>query len=239
MAVIQGKAKLADKRQLNEKFFFFDFEMVEPHRLDFAAGQYVSIAIPGETGTRRAYSITSSPEKNSGFELLVDVSPQGVGSKYLQNMEPGTEINFLAPMGVFTLVQGEKAEKEKAIIFVATGSGIAPFRSMVQYLLQFQNDQRPIWLYWGMRYVTDMFWQDEFHELAQAFPNFHFHITLSRAPEDWPLCRGRVTDCLSIHDLPADAGYYLCGNRAMIEDVSNVLMGRSIPKEAIHFEKFY
>jgi NAD(P)H-flavin reductase len=214
------------------------FEMKEPHNLEFEAGQYASLGFP-DNPMRRPYSIASSPADSHKFELLIDTTPQGIGTKYLSNMRPGDEAAFLAPMGLFTLAKGEQAEKEKALMLIATGSGIAPLRSMVLDLLQTKGDTREIWLYWGLRYETDMFWEDEFHELSQAFPNFHFHITLSKATEDWPLCRGHVTDCLSIHEVPANAGYYLCGNKPMIEDTMKLLLEKGIPKEFIHHEKFY
>ncbi len=239
MAVTQGKAKLSDRIQLNEKYIHMFFEMTEPNELPFEAGQYVSVGIPN-IGNRRPYSIASEPEKTHGFELLIDLTPQGIGTKYLQGLQPGEEMAILAPMGVFTLAKEEQAQKEKSLMFIATGSGIAPMRSMILDLLHRQQDKREIWLYWGMRYEYDLFWADDFHQLEQAFPNFHFHLTLSQAGDEWPLCRGRVTDCLRIHELPAEAGYYLCGNAKMIEEVSNLLITeKQIPEAFVHHEKFY
>jgi ferredoxin-NADP reductase len=238
MPVQKCIAALSDRQQLTEKFQHLYFEMKEPNVLAFEAGQYVSIGFP-DSPLRRSYSIASSPVNTHGFELLIDTTPQGIGTKYLTGLAPGAEISCLAPMGVFVLAKDEQAAKEKSLVFVATGSGVAPLRSMILWLLQTQNDQRQIWLYWGLRYEQDMFWEDEFQEMSQLFPNFHFHITLSRAGQEWPLCRGRVTDCLSIHQLPPDAGYYLCGNKPMIEEVSALLAQKGIPKEFVHHEKFY
>lgn len=239
MPVQQCTALLSDRLQLNEKFIQLIFEMKQPHEFNFKAGQYVSFAIPGQQA-RRSYSIASGPENTHGFELLIDVTPHGIGTTYLDGLKPGDEVSFLAPMGVFFLAEGEQAVKEKALVFVATGSGIAPMRSMITELLQHQQDKREIWLYWGLRFAQDLFWTEEFEELQNAFPNFHFHVTLSQAEPEWPLCRGRVTDCLRIHELPAEAGYYLCGNSHMIEDVKKLLLEeKQIPKESVHHEKFY
>lgn len=239
MPVQQATAVLSEEVQLNNKFFQLFFEMKEPNQFDFQAGQYISIAIPNQQA-RRSYSIASEPAKNHGFELLIDAAPQGIGTKYLASMKPGDELHFMGPMGLFTFPAQEQLAKEQSLIFIATGSGIAPHRSMILDLLQTRGETREIWLYWGLRYTDDLFWTEEFEELAKAFPNFHFHVTLSRATEDWPLCRGRVTDCLRIHDLPAEAGYYLCGNQAMIHDVMALLENdKHIPKEFIHHEKFY
>jgi len=90
-----------------------------------------------------------------------------------------------------------------------------------------------------------MVWVEEFENLVEHFPNFSFHPVLSKAPEEWPLCRGRVTDCLGIHNLssgdvtPEETGYYLCGNTHMIEDVKKTLANRGINESNIHHEKFY
>ncbi|MEO8581939.1 MAG: FAD-binding oxidoreductase [Patescibacteria group bacterium] len=238
MPVPKITAALSDRRQLTEKFVQLFFELKEPHTFQFQAGQYASLGFP-DNPLRRPYSIASTPVEEHGFELLIDTTPQGIGTKYLMNLPLGGEATFLAPMGLFMLAKDEQAKKEKALVFVATGSGIAPFRSMVTWLLQTQNDQREIWLYWGLRYEQDMFWEEDFQELTRAFPNFHFHVTLSKASEEWPLCKGHVTDCLSIHELPAEAGYYLCGSKPMIEETVALLATKGIPKESVHHEKFY
>lgn len=238
MPVQRCTAVLAETQQLNEKFLFMVFEMKEPHALAFEAGQYVSLGFP-DNPVRRPYSIASAPSSDHKFELLIDTTPQGIGTKYLTNLSYGQEVALLAPMGMFTLAKAEQAQKEKSLMFIATGSGIAPLRSMILHLLQTENDTREMWLYWGLRYEADLFWEEEFQELSKAFPNFHFHITLSKAGDEWPLCRGRVTDCLSIHQLPAEAGYYLCGSKPMIEDTMKLLAEKGITKEFIHHEKFY
>lgn len=231
----RATARLADKRVFNEKFTHFFFELIQPAQIEFQAGQYVSIQVSPQ-GQRRSYSIASSPAENHKFELLVDVTPNGLGINYLNNLQFGQEVNVLLPLGMFT-VPDDSAET--AVILVGTGSGIAPFRSMILDLLQVRRDPRPITLHWGMREVKQLFWQDEFQELAESFPNFHFHPVISQATPEWPLCRGRVTDCLRTHDFDAQAGYYLCGNAPMLKDVLAFLQEKGIKPEHIHHEKFF
>lgn len=238
MPVQRCTAVLSERIEFSEKYVYFTFEMKEPHNLTFEAGQYASLGFP-DNPVRRPYSIASAPSEDHKFELIIDTAPQGIGTKYLMNLPLGGEAAFLAPMGMFTLAKGEQAQKEKALMFVATGSGIAPLRSMILHLLQTENDKREMWLYWGLRFETDLFWEEEFEELTKAFPNFHFHVTLSKASDQWPLCRGHVTNCLSIHDVPAEAGYYLCGSKPMIEETVALLNSKGIPKESVHHEKFY
>ncbi|NCN82693.1 MAG: hypothetical protein GW947_01885 [Candidatus Pacebacteria bacterium] len=231
----QYRAKLEDKQQLNERFVQYYFELVEPNELVFSAGQYASLKV-SEKGERRSYSICSSPAVSHGFELLIDHQPAGVGCTYLENLQFGQEIELLAPLGIFTIVADEA---ETSLALVATGSGIAPFRSMLLERLQVVKDTRPITLYWGMRHANTLFWEDEFEELAQSFPNFSFHPVLSQAEQAWPLCRGRVTDCLNTHEQAAGVGYYLCGSTKMITDVSQTVLAKGVTEQRIHHEKFY
>lgn len=229
------KVQLVDKKQLNAKFVQYYFEYVSPASVPFEAGQYASFKV-SEHGDRRSYSICSSPEKAHGFELMVDNTPNGLGVRYLDSMQLGQTADVLAPMGVFTIADDPTEEQ---LMLIATGSGVTPFRSMVLDLLQEKQDQREIWLYWGLRHLEDLFWQDEFQELSEMFPNFHFHPVISQPTPEWPLCRGRVTDCLAVHALPPKAGYYLCGNQAMIKEVMAFLPTKGVEPQHIHHEKFY
>ena len=230
-----GTAKLVDKIVHNHKFEQYFFEYVQPPTMNFKPGQYVSIQVSPH-GDRRSYSLCNSPSKTHGFELLNDVTPQGLGTRFLQELPFGGETKILGPLGVFTMIEGLG---EETVVYIATGSGITPFRSMILDQLQNKRDAREIYLYWGLRHVDTLFWEDEFQELAQNFPNFHFHPVISQAVPEWPLCRGRVTDCLNVHALPEKAGFYMCGNAGMIKDVSELLLARGVKPEHIHHEKFY
>lgn len=228
-------ARLEEKVVHNEKYTQLMFELVAPHQLTFQAGQYLSLQV-NDQGLRRSYSICSSPNINHGFEFLIDVAPDGVGTRYLLQLQFGQEIKALGPMGVFILAE---PTQEDAIILVGTGSGIAPLRAMAFELLQTQQDQRPLTLLWGMRHESQLFWLDEFQELADNFANFRFMPILSRALPEWPLSRGRVTDALQLMELLPRTGFYMCGNDRMILDVIAVLQQRGVEPSFIHHEKFY
>ncbi len=230
----QFTAKLQEKRQVAPKYIHFTFELSEPYQLSFVAGQYVSIRI-SENGARRSYSICSSPAIEHGFELLVDVSHHGLGTTYLENVQLGESVQVLAPLGSFCI----ENTAETARYCIATGSGIAPFRSMILDELQVKNDPRPLTLYWGLRHEEDLFWGLEFQELAKNFPQFKSKIILSQPREDWPLDKGRVTDLLTALEKPVTAGYYLCGNTAMVHESLDILAAAQIPGPQIHHEKFF
>lgn len=230
-------ARFEDKISFNEKFVEYHFECIEPFRLPFLAGQYVSIKVSPE-GLRRSYSMCSSPAIDHGFHLLLDLSPAGVGSKYMESLKFGDQIEMIAPMGVF-VVDHQKVPVDAPMVFIATGAGITPLYSMILDELQNRQSTRPMVLYWGMRYVQELFWLDELRQLAVTFPNFQFHPVISKAIEQWPLCRGRVTDCLLVHEIPVNGSYFLCGSQQMIADVGALLVQRGVTKEQIFYEKFF
>lgn len=236
MPIAPYKAKLSERTLVGEKFQFFKFELTEPNKITFDAGQYLLVNCP-LTPQKRQYSIASAPRLDHAIELLVEIIPNGVVSGYFNSLHEGDELSFYAPAGEFTIKEDVLATQDP-LVMVATGSGLAPLRAMILDQLRTKETKRPIALYLGMRHATELFWLDQFEELHDNFPNFTYHVTLSQAPDEWTLCRGRVTDCLSIHDLLPNAQYYLCGNPHMIEDVMKVLKERGVEESKVHHEKF-
>jgi NAD(P)H-flavin reductase len=234
------KAQLAWKTELNQRFTLFHFELIEPNLVNFKAGQYMLVQIPA-TGHQRSYSIASPPSLNHAVEMLVDLSPQGPGTRYLSELQSGDEVKMTGPLGSFTVPERNTSlgQAEKELIFIATGSGIAPFKGMLEDLLITKNDDRPMKLLWGMRYETDQFWYDDFGILASEHQNFNFEPVLSRPSENWQLHKGYVTDALSIQEDFSERGFYLCGSNAMIQDVRHLLTERGVPPEHIHNESFF
>lgn len=236
MAISKYTARLSEKIALTERFYSLKFELVTPNTITFLAGQYILVDCP-LTPQKRQYSIASAPRMGHAIELLIERIPNGVVSGYLTGLTEGSELSFYAPAGEF-VVKETPDEENRPLIFIATGSGIAPLRSIVLDQLRSKEAKRQITLYIGMRHADDLFWLEQLEEFHDNFPNFTYHITLSKPPDDWRLCRGRVTDCLSVHDLPKEGNYYLCGNPQMITDVTNILLSRSVSSECIHSEKF-
>ena len=237
MSIEKFKGKVSNTVVLNNKFIVVHVELLEPNRLEFAAGQYLLLDVEG-TEQKKSYSICSAPSLNHAVELLVDVTPGGHGSKHVQALEPGHEVSFMAPVGVFTL--GAEDLGEEKLVFVATGSGVSPLRSMILDLLIDKKDKRPISLFWGLRGADDMIWEEDFQQLADEYENFEFELILSQPPEGWKLSRGYVTDLLGVYDHGGGkTGYYVCGNTGMIEDAKALLAKEGVPDAHVHNEKFY
>jgi len=231
------QAKVAEHVELNKKYHSLRLELVDPHQLEFTAGQYISVAIgggdPASAGqVRRAYSIVSSPSTKHAVDLLVDIEPGGKGSTYMKNLKPGDAVEFLAPLGLFTVAA------EPKLLFVATGSGIAPFKSMIGDLLEEKKDQREIWLLWGLRQVEEMFWEEEWRQINEYYANFHYRLMISKPPGMWPLVSGHVDKELNDVALNQDWGVYLCGNKEMIAEVAQMVQNKGVVINKIHQEKY-
>lgn len=228
-------ARFVDRVEHNDKYTQFFFEFVEPHDMPFLAGQYISVKVNPE-GERRSYSISSRPDITHGVELLVDMTPDGAGTQFFRGLVPGSEIEVFGPLGEFVVADNSD---ETEIIFVASGSGVAPFRAMIHDLLQIKNDQRKITLYWGLRTAQELFWQDDFLDLSKNYQNFHFTPILSEPPDEWTLSRGRVTDILEAKELAPGMAFYLCGGEEMVSDATQILLGKDISFDFVHQEKYY
>ena len=224
-------AKVTKKENLAKDCWLVTFEF--PDDYPFLAGQYVSLKV-AEDGTRRSYSIASAPG-GKVIELLVDVGPMGAGSRYILGLKLGDSVEVLGPLGRFTL-----PPSPKKVLFVATGSGIVPFRPMIRELLEKRGFTDEIHLDWGMRYEEDLFWIDEFKKLEADHPNFKFDVVLSKPTKEWYACSGHVNDCLIKHRVSWEGWEaFLCGNQEMIEEVVATLSGLGVRREDVHFEKFF
>lgn len=208
------------------------FRLPEGKKLVFKPGQFAQMFIPHAGKTRRtSYSIASPPTHTDFFELCVTLVDGGVSSTYLHNMKVGDQIQAMAPLGTFTL-----AKDERDSVFIATGSGIAPFRSMVHYLVE-TGSPRKLYLLNGNRYEDDIIYRQEWEGLSQRNPNFKYMFTLSRA--QWPGAKGYVQDKIEeFVPEPKAKDFYICGLVKMINAVQEKLLSLGVPKEQIHYERY-
>ena len=240
-------ARVSDKYFVseNEKFLYIKFELVLPDRIDFQAGQYVSLKV-NEQGERRSYSIASTPDDNHGFHLLAEIVAEGKGSTYLQNLKIGEVVEILGPLGRF-VVDGDQLSSNPVIqsssklLFVATGSGIVPIYSIINDLLINKRETKQIRLHWGIRDESHMFWFDNFERLMESHPNFVFDPVLSQPGQDWSLCSGHVQDCLMRDFGEKKLGEwqgYVCGSTKMVEEISLKLVELGMKESNVNHEKF-
>jgi NAD(P)H-flavin reductase len=228
-------ARLTAVRDLTCDVRQIDLALVDPPEMRFAAGQFVSFEIDragsGIPATR-PYSIASSPADPTGIQLLFNRVSGGPGSGYLFSLQPGDLTVFKGPVGTFTL-----RDSSRDILFVATGTGIAPIRSMLHALFA-AGSKRRITLFWGLRSERDLYYQDELTRLRAGLPNFSFTTTLSQPGAAWSGVAGRVVPLVvSEIDTVANLDVYLCGNGSMIRQVRDVI--RRIGLCPIYTEQYY
>jgi len=247
------KAHLIEKQQMSPDVFMFRFQLPEGQNVEFVPGQYLILFVPqGQTKARRLFSINTPPKKDGTFELLVKIIPGGVASEYVSRLTKEEEVLFQGPAGMFQL-----RPRQKNIVFMATGTGLAPIRSI---LLSMANSQWLIAngqqirtdLFWGLRTSQDAYYLDEFETLKKQFSGFSYNLCFSRdeqfekiPQEQKSVCiTGRIPDAMekiaNNTNLKIDnaSDYYLCGGRDAVETFRHYLYGRGIEKENVFFEKF-
>jgi len=246
--LILYQTQLTKKINLAGNVYLFEFSLIEPKEINFFAGQYLILSVPYNTeSVSRMYSIASPPGQKNSFELVVELVEGGIGSSYLKNLKIGDKILFKGPAGMFTL---KKTDKNK--IFFATGTGIAPIRSMIiesQKLPSDSEGKSQKFLFWGLRKKEDVYFLEEFKKIAEENKNFEFKICLSREEnldlvDNHFFSLGHVDQVFEkelypkIKETIFDFEFYLCGARAVVESLRQFLLQKNIPQSAIFFEKF-
>jgi len=225
-------ARITLIEKISSKVYLERFELLEPKEISFLAGQTVMLYVG--PGVNRAMSIASTPSEKSSITLVHDVSPMGPYSKWALVAKAGDPMEFMGPLGAFVLDRESHRQK----IFIATGTGIAPFYGMAaDYLSTGGTDDMT--LYWGLRHEEDIFWKKEFEELSLSYPNFRFVLTLSQPTENWQGKRGHVQDYVFSQQNLKDVQYYMCGNREMVLDMRAKLKAANVPDPQVKFELFY
>ena len=231
------KAKLLGQRELAPEVHHFEFELPGVETFHFTPGQFVSVIehVDGKEITR-AYSI-ASPRDGNRFELCLNRVEDGIVSPYLFDLKPGDEVELGEPLGYFTLRHpGRRA------VFVATGTGIAPFRSML--LDHLPKTQPRITLLFGVRYEYGLLYRDELEQLQREYLSFRFMPTITRPTETWRGRTGRVQahldEALAIQSYEdrSTIDIYICGLKDMVDDVRRELKGRGFDRKQIIYEKY-
>jgi ferredoxin-NADP reductase len=227
------QAKLIDATELAPEVRHFVFEVPEVEKFTFVPGQFVSMnEMIGGKKITRAYSIASAPSENNRFELCLNLVHEGLLSPRLFQMQPGDTIEIRPPLGMFVL-----RNPAREAIFVATGTGIAPFRSILKAHLN--QTSKAFTLIFGVRHESHLMYRAEFEELARQFPHFRFLPTLSRPTESWSGRSGHVQQHL--HEAIGerrDLDVFLCGLKLMVDDVRNILKEMGFDRKQILFEKY-
>ena len=227
---------------------FTEFDVEEAYRGDWDKFKVFDYKASNEEEVFRAYSMANYPEEKGVIYLNVriatpppgkDVMP-GIGSSYIFNLKPGDKVTLSGPYGEFFA-----KESDREMCFVGGGAGMAPMRSHIFDQLKRLATQRKITFWYGARSKREMFYDDEFKQLAEENPNFTYHVALSDAlPEDnWTGHTGFIHQVLSDeylgkHDDPTEIEYYLCGPPIMLKCMGQLLDSIGVEEEMIDYDDF-
>jgi len=224
-------ARLNRSVDLSPQTKHLEFALQDLDEFRFTPGQFISIkqAKPDGKEHTRAYSIASAPRSEATFDLCLNRVDTGFLSNWLCDLEEGAIVKFHGPHGLFTL-----REPRLDSIFIATGTGIAPIRGMVQWLFEQpeRNRDHEYWLVFGTRYEHSIYYRDEFEQIARRNDNFHYIPTLSRGGEEWPGARGYVQDHVrEIVRGRTGMQAYICGLHQMVD------ANRAVLKEEMGWDR--
>jgi ferredoxin-NADP reductase len=231
-------ARLAQSIPLSGFTKHLEFEMQNVPRFGFVPGQWVSLKHTRSDGEEitRAYSIASPPDGSSRFALCLNRVQDGFMSNFLCDMNEGDALSCQGPFGDFIL-----RPPMRDTIFIATGTGIAPFRSMLHWLLTdaSRHENKQLWLLFGSRTEQDIYYHQEFLQLAADHKSFEYLPTLSRGAPDWPGLRGYVQEHVpGVVAGRTDMHAYICGLDKMIKANRELLKSLGWDRKSIRYEKY-
>ena len=216
----------------------FVIQVPELDKFDFTPGQFITFDLPiaDKPNKRvRSYSIASWPDGTNIFELVIVLLEGGLGTTYLFNkVDIGSELTLRGPQGVFTL---DDDDLSKDIIMICTGTGIAPFRSMANYIKIHNIPHKNIYLIYGTRKQVDLLYYPEMKKLDEEMENFHYVPTLSR--EQWEGRSGYVHPIYEeICANKQPVSFLLCGWKNMLDEAKQRIVALGYDRKSIHQESY-
>lgn len=206
--------------------------------LDFQAGQYVNLHMPGDAQSR-AFSLANPPSSPREVELNIRLVPGGAATTWVhQQLQAGDSVKLSGPYGRFFV----RKSADVPLIFFAGGSGLSSPRSMILDLLG-EGFDKPIILAYGARTREELYYHEDFLALAEKHANFRYVPALSNEPEGspWTGFRGFVHEAAKAHFDNDFRGHkaYLCGPPVMIDACITTLMQGRLFERDIYTEKFF
>jgi Na+-transporting NADH:ubiquinone oxidoreductase subunit F len=239
LSVKQYRGRVERIRDLTHDIKELRIELIDPETIDYHPGHYVQLEAPAygdnPDPVSRAYSLSSVPSDNRHIELIIRLVPGGICTTWVfEHLSEGDEVTFTGPYGDFRI-----SESATPMVWIAGGSGMAPFWSMVRYLKEVGND-RPVQYFFGAVTQKDLFFTDELKQLEGELDWFTYTPALSGENlQDWSGETGLITEVVGKHvSQDTDAEGYLCGSPGMCDASVKVLAERGIPEEKVFFDKF-
>jgi NAD(P)H-flavin reductase len=226
--------RLTQKKQISEKIFFLQYTF--DHEIEFRPGQFLTLDLKTAT---RSYSIASSPLNKRKIDFIVKFEDGGIASNFFSKTQVNDPADFIGPGGLFTLKESKNPK-----IFLATGVGFAPIRSMIHTLAE-KNFPGQYILFWGLSYSKDLYFEQELKRLKKEHNNFNFIFCISREEINKEYYKkGHVQEILQqyLEKNKIDAQnfeFYVCGAPQNVQFIIHFLeTALHIPEGNIFSEKF-
>lgn len=202
---------------------------------NFTPGQFIVLQMdsPEHGIIQRSYSISSKQASEEHLELCIGLNDNGIFTPWLFEQKPGFRIVGSEPQGNFIFIDSEAHVPQ---IFICTGTGVAPFRSMIAKALK-MNDT-PVYLVFGNRHSDDILYHEEWKQLAQQNLNFHYHPVLSRQKQSFAHSGYVHPVYTKILEKVSDAQIYVCGWQKMLVETRRNLKAMGFNRKQYHFEQY-
>mgnify|MGYP003961455761 CR=1 FL=1 len=228
---------------------FQDFEVAEEYHEDWDKFKLWDTRAVNTEECFRAYSMANHPAEGQMVMLNVRIAtappgsvgiPPGIASSYIFNLKPGDDVSVSGPFGEFFI-----QETEREMCFIGGGAGMAPMRSHLFHLFHTEKSKRKATFWYGARSKREMFYDDQFKDIEEKFPNFKYHVALSDPlpADDWSGYKGFIhqvvqDEYLLKHKDPQEIEYYLCGPPMMLKCVMDMLDSLGVEPDMIRFDEF-
>jgi len=239
-AIREYVCKCAEITDLTHDIKQFRFELVEPDRIEFIAGQYIQLLAPvykkGGEEVYRAYSVSSDPARKDNVETIIRLVPGGICTTYcFDYLKVGDEVRLNGPYGEFRL-----SDTSAPMVFIAGGSGMAPIKCILHQMKNTGNKRKATY-YFGASKVEELFLLNEMREFEAELADFTFVpvVAATGDHENWSGEVGLVTEAVKRNLKDAsDHEAYLCGSPGLIDASINVLKELGMTEQAIFYDKF-
>ncbi|HHJ09399.1 MAG TPA: NADH:ubiquinone reductase (Na(+)-transporting) subunit F [Bacteroidetes bacterium] len=233
---------------------FKDIDVEEEYKSDWDKYHMWNLKMVNHEETFRAYSMANHPAEGDMIMLNVRIATPpwdrargafmkvnpGVCSSYIFSRKPGDKVMVSGPYGEFFI-----NDTDREMMYIGGGAGMAPMRSHIFHLFHTEKTKRKVTFWYGARSKREIFYEQDFRDIENKFPNFNFTIALSEPlPEDnWTGDVGFIhqvvyDNYLSKHEEPEEIEYYLCGPPMMIDAVLKMLYDLGVPDEMIAYDDF-
>ncbi len=230
------------------KISFKEFDIEEQYRDAWDRFKLWDYNASNDEEIFRAYSMANHPAEGDIVMLNVRIAtpppgtdfPPGISSSYIFNLKPGDKVTVSGPYGEFFI-----KDTDNEMVYIGGGAGMAPMRSHLFHLFHTLKTKRKVSFFYGARSLREMFYDEDFKNIARQFPNFHYYVALSDPqPEDnWTGPTGFIHQAvenlyLKDHEAPEEIEYYMCGPPMMLSAVNNMLYNLGVEKEMIAYDEF-